>query len=84
MLTRGQLDESPSFAPNGSMIIYATEDQGMGVLAAVSTDGRIHQRLVSQVGDVREPSLGGTPTQFDPKLTHPGNWMRAMSMRSSN
>ncbi len=55
VLTEGRLDESPSFAPNGSMIIYATEDQGMGVLAAVSTDGRIHQRLVSQVGDVREP-----------------------------
>ena len=55
VLTEGRLDESPSFAPNGSMIIYATEDKGMGVLAAVSTDGRIHQRLVSQVGDVREP-----------------------------
>ncbi len=55
VLTRGRLDESPSFAPNGSMIIYATEDRGMGVLAAVSTDGRIHQQLVSRVGDVREP-----------------------------
>ncbi|MDH3588245.1 MAG: Tol-Pal system beta propeller repeat protein TolB [Gammaproteobacteria bacterium] len=55
VLTRGRLDESPSFAPNGSMIIYATEDNGLGVLAAVSTDGRIHQQLVSRQGDVREP-----------------------------
>ncbi|NNF65973.1 MAG: Tol-Pal system beta propeller repeat protein TolB [Gammaproteobacteria bacterium] len=55
VLTEGRLDESPSFAPNGSMIIYATEDRGMGVLAAVSTDGRIHQQLVSRIGDVREP-----------------------------
>lgn len=56
VLTEGRLDESPSFAPNGSMIIYATEDSGSGVLAAVSTDGRIHQRLAARVGDVREPA----------------------------
>ncbi|PCH60635.1 MAG: Tol-Pal system beta propeller repeat protein TolB [Gammaproteobacteria bacterium] len=55
VLTEGQLDESPSFAPNGSMIIYATEQQGRGVLAAVSTDGRVHQRLSIQDGDTREP-----------------------------
>lgn len=55
VLTTGRLDESPSFAPNGSMIIYATEDNGMGVLAAVSTDGRVHQQLISRIGDVREP-----------------------------
>ena len=55
VLTDGSLDESPSFAPNGSMIIYATAHQGRGVLAAVSEDGRIHQRLSLQAGDVREP-----------------------------
>lgn len=55
VLTKGRLDESPSFSPNGSMIIYATEDSGLGVLAAVSTDGRFHQQLVSRLGDVREP-----------------------------
>jgi len=54
-LSRGQLDESPSFAPNGAMIIYATRDRGQGVLAAVSTDGRIHQQIASVEGDVREP-----------------------------
>ncbi len=56
VLTEGQLDESPSFSPNGSMIIYATEQQGRGVLAAVSTDGRVHQRLSIEDGDTREPA----------------------------
>ena len=55
VLTAGQLDESPSFSPNGSMIIYATEQQGRGVLAAVSIDGRVHQRLSIDDGDTREP-----------------------------
>jgi TolB protein len=55
VLSRGSLDESPSFAPNGAMIIYATRDRGQGVLAAVSTDGRIHQQIASVAGDVREP-----------------------------
>ncbi len=56
VLTQGGLDESPSFAPNGSMIIYATSQGGRGVLAAVSVDGRIEQSLASQGGDVREPA----------------------------
>lgn len=56
ILTDGGLDESPSFAPNGRMIIYATTQGGRGVLAAVSVDGRVQQSLVSQSGDVREPA----------------------------
>lgn len=56
ILTDTDLDESPSFAPNGRMILYATEVKGRGVLAAVSSDGRIKQRLTSQGGDVREPT----------------------------
>ena len=55
ILSQGELDESPSFAPNGAMIIYATRERGQGVLAAVSTDGRVHQRIASVAGDVREP-----------------------------
>lgn len=55
VLSRGNLDESPSFAPNGSMIIYASKAGHRGVLAAVSVDGRVRQRLALQEGDVREP-----------------------------
>lgn len=56
VLTRSSLDESPSFAPNGSMIIYATNYNNRGILAAVSVDGRVRQRLALQEGDVREPA----------------------------
>ena len=55
-LTDTSLDESPSVAPNGSMIIYATKFAGRGVLDAVSIDGRVRFRLPSTQGDVREPS----------------------------
>ncbi|MCW8888780.1 MAG: Tol-Pal system protein TolB, partial [Gammaproteobacteria bacterium] len=56
VLTDTTLDESPSFAANGSMIIYATDVGGRGVLSAVSADGRAHQRLQLNEGDVREPA----------------------------
>ena len=56
VLTESNLDESPSFAPNGSMILYATIDGLSPVLAAVSPDGRMHQRLAVQTGGVREPA----------------------------
>jgi TolB protein len=56
VLTKTTLDESPSFAPNGSMILYATTDAGGGTLAGVSTDGRVRQELATQQGDVREPA----------------------------
>ena len=55
VLTDGRLDESPSFAPNGRMIIYATEERYRGILSAVSVDGRARQRLSFKKGDVREP-----------------------------
>lgn len=56
VLTSTSLDESPSLAPNGSMLIYATQSQGKGILAVVSMDGRVKYRLPSSVGDVREPA----------------------------
>jgi TolB protein len=56
ILSKGRLDESPSFAPNGSMVIYATKFRGKGELAAVSVDGNVKQRLALQAGDVREPA----------------------------
>ncbi|MET0984001.1 MAG: Tol-Pal system beta propeller repeat protein TolB [Steroidobacteraceae bacterium] len=55
VLTQGRQDESPSFAPNGASLIYATQERGRGVLATVSVDGRITQRLAATTGDVREP-----------------------------
>lgn len=57
-LTDTRLDESPSFAPNGKMIIYATEINRRGTLAAISSDGRVKQKFSSQTGDVREPAWG--------------------------
>jgi len=56
ILTPGKLDESPSYAPNGSMILYATREGGKGVLSAVSADGNVRQRLILSDGDVREPA----------------------------
>jgi TolB protein len=58
VLTDGAVDESPTFAPNGRMILYATVVRGRGILSAVSSDGRVKQRLVSDAGDVREPAWG--------------------------
>jgi len=55
-LTDGTLDESPSFAPNGQMIIYATEKGGRGTLGAVSLDGSVAQSLSLDSGGVREPA----------------------------
>lgn len=55
-LSPGNLDESPSFAPNASMVIYAAREGSRGVLYAVSADARVRQRLVLADGDVREPA----------------------------
>jgi TolB protein len=57
-LSRGTLDESPSFAPNGAALIYAGKERGQGMLATVSVDGQVTQRLKSDQGDVREPVWG--------------------------
>ncbi len=56
ILTDGRLDESPGFAPNGGMLIYAGQAKGRGVLAAISSDGRASHKLRLQQGDVREPA----------------------------
>jgi TolB protein len=58
VLTAGPGDESPSIAPNGRLILYANESGGRGTLAAVSSDGRVKQRLMSAASDVREPAWG--------------------------
>lgn len=55
LLSDGRFDEGPSFAPNGRVVIYATQGSKGAELATVSTDGRVKQRL-RQTGDVREPA----------------------------
>ena len=61
-LTDGSLDDSPSYAPNGKMILYEAQVGGRGQLAAVSSDGRVRQRLTSSEGDVQDPAWGPMPT----------------------
>ena len=56
IVTQTNMDESPSVAPNGSMIIYGTQHRGTGVLQAVSIDGRVKVELPSKEGEVREPA----------------------------
>jgi len=51
-------EESPSFAPNGRWVMYATQVGGRDSLVAASVDGRIKQRLTSSAGDIREPTWG--------------------------
>jgi len=56
LLSNGTLDESPSFAPNGSMIIYASQNNGRGVLSVAPIAGGAGQRLSQESGEVREPA----------------------------
>jgi len=56
VLTDGRLDESPSIAPNGQMVLYAASNKDHGILSIVSIDGKVKQKLVLQKGDVREPA----------------------------
>ncbi len=58
ILTESRQDESPSFSPNSNMIIYATVGSEGTELAAVSTDGRVRQRLGLVRGEVRDPAWG--------------------------
>jgi TolB protein len=51
-------DESPSFAPNGRLIIYATKAGGRDILMTTTTDGRIKSRLLDSSLDIREPTWG--------------------------
>lgn len=57
-ISPGSVDESPSFAPNASMLLYAATEGPKGVLYAVSANGQVRQRLVLADGDVREPAWG--------------------------
>lgn len=57
-LTDTATDESPSFSPNGRLILYATVQQGREALMTTTLDGRIKARLSGQSGDIREPDWG--------------------------
>jgi TolB protein len=57
-LTPGPMDESPAIAPNGRYVLYAARSGGRNVLAAVSIDGTIRQRIGALTQQVREPSWG--------------------------
>jgi TolB protein len=61
VVSEADQDESPSYAPNGAALIYATQDGGRGALATVSTDGEARERLRSDRGDVREPAWSPFP-----------------------
>lgn len=63
LVSAGNLDESPSFAPNGQVLIYAATRGRSGGLATVSTDGQIRQELSSYGNDVREPVWSPFPAE---------------------
>lgn len=58
LLTTNNLDESPSFSPNGRMVLYASTEKNKGVLYMVSLDGQSRHKLSDQSGDIREPVWG--------------------------
>jgi len=57
-ITDTSADESPSFAPNSKLIVYATNLQGREALMTTTLDGKIKARLAGQAGDIREPDWG--------------------------
>ncbi|HCI13719.1 MAG: Tol-Pal system beta propeller repeat protein TolB [Gallionellales bacterium GWA2_60_142] len=61
LLTEGGWEKKPSFAPNGKLILFASEAKGRGILATVSSDGRVKQHMFTQSGDAREPVWGPNP-----------------------
>ena len=63
VLTDGPQDESPSYAPNGAMLVYSTDARGARVLGLVSADGVSRERLASERGNVREPAWSPFPAR---------------------
>jgi TolB protein len=57
-ITDSAADESPSFSPNGKMLVYATQQQGREALMTSTLDGKVKARLSGQQGDIREPHWG--------------------------
>ena len=63
VLTDGPQDESPSYAPNGAMLVYSTDARAARVLGLVSADGASRERLASERGNVREPAWSPFPAR---------------------
>jgi TolB protein len=63
VLTDGPQDESPSYAPNGAMLVYSTDARGARVLGLVSVDGGSIERLAAERGNVREPAWSPFPAR---------------------
>jgi TolB protein len=61
LLTEGGWEKKPSFSPNGKLVLFASEARGRGILATVSSDGRVKQHMFSPSGDAREPVWGTYP-----------------------
>lgn len=56
VITHSGDNESPSVAPNGKMIVYATNSGGKGVLAISAIDSNVKLILPARSGDVQEPA----------------------------
>ena len=61
MLTNGPTDVSPSFAPNGAMILYSSGSGSQRRLATVSVDGQVHEELTGAAGALSQPVWGNIP-----------------------
>ena len=61
LLTEGGWEKKPSYAPNGKLILFATEANGQRILETVSSDGRVRQKITSQAGDIQDPMWGPLP-----------------------
>jgi TolB protein len=57
-ITESTDDQSPSFAPNGKLIVYNTRAAGRDLLMTTTLDGKIKARLASSGADIREPAWG--------------------------
>jgi TolB protein len=56
MLSNGSSDETPTLAPNGTMVAYTTLRNGQNTLAVVSDNGKAKQFLRASEGDIRYPA----------------------------
>ena len=55
VLTEAKMDESPSVAPNGNMVIYGIREKNLSMLAGFSLSGAKF-KLPASNGEVREPA----------------------------